>query len=89
MLLHDFIYFAMQAFRFVFWHTLSPSKFRDGTLLASGSEMYPRDGTRCRPALFMIDAPPQRGVKTRVAFLAFVSPPRGLSVLTPRLAAGP
>jgi hypothetical protein len=39
--------------------------------------MNPRDGTRCRPALFMVDAPPQRGVKTRVASLPALLAPVG------------
>ena len=88
MLLHHLVYLAVQALGFALCHALSPFEFRDCTLLASGSGIYPRDGCRCRPALFMVDAPPRRGVKIRVASLAFASRATGLSILTPRLAAG-
>ena len=50
--------------------------------------MYPRDGCRCRPALFKVDAPPQHGVKARVAFVPSLRVPGGLSALTPRLDGG-
>jgi len=36
----------------------------------------------------MVDAPPQRGVKTRIASLPSPLLQSGLSVLTPRLTAG-